>query len=178
MMGLFTENPTVKFCFFLTASLFLLFVGAAAAQSTLGSYLTTTDVNVRQGPGTNYEVVATIPKGVKVDVVGKEDHWLKIESLHGNKPGYIDEQFARPLSTQQTTQSKTVVASVTGPYKTVREIDLREGPGSTYKAVAKLPAGIKINVVGADGEWLRVESKHGNKPGFVNKLDVERWTQR
>jgi uncharacterized protein YgiM (DUF1202 family) len=144
----------------------------------LGSYITTTDVHVRKGPGTKFEVVATIPKGVKVAVVGREDHWLRIESKHGNKPGYIDEQYARPLTAQQAPQNKTVVASVTGPYKTIREIDLREGPGSKYKTLTKLPAGIKINVVGAEGEWLRVESKHGGKPGYVDKRDVERWTQR
>jgi hypothetical protein len=42
--------------------------------------------------------------------------------------------------------------------------------------MAKLPAGIKVNVVRAEGDWLRIESKRGNKPGYLEKRSVERWT--
>jgi hypothetical protein len=41
--------------------------------------------------------------------------------------------------------------------------------------VARIPADIKVNVVRAEGDWLRVESKKGGKPGYVDKRDVERW---
>jgi len=157
---------------------FLLSAEAAAGQSPQGTYLTTTDVHVRKGPGTNYEVVTTIPKGVKVNVVGREGAWLKVESKHGNKPGYINEQYARPVQDQQTAQTKTVVAEVAGPYRTIKETDLREGPGLQYRVAAKLPADVKVNVLRAEGDWLRVESKRGNKPGYVEKRDLERWTER
>src|SRR3989304_108388 len=116
----------------------------AAAPPTRGAYLTPADVRLRSGPGAKYEVVATIPKGVKINVVGREGYWLKVESKHGNKPGYIDEQYARPLETQPTAQSTN--ASAAGAYRTLREVDLREGPGLTFKAVTRLPAGIKVNV--------------------------------
>ena len=88
--------------------------GVALAQPTKGSYLTTADVEIRSGPGTNYDVVTTIPKGVKVNVVGREGGWLKVESKQGNKPGYIEEKYARPLETQQVVQSKTATPSVAG----------------------------------------------------------------
>ena len=162
----------------LAAAVILLSANAAAAQSPLGSYLTTAEVQVRRGPGANYEVVATIPKDIQVNVVGREGHWLKVESKHGNKPGYIDEQYARPVQAQQTTQNKTTAASVAGSYRTIRETDLREGPGLKYRIAAKLPADIKINVMRAEGDWFRVESKRGNKPGYVEKRDVERWVDR
>jgi hypothetical protein len=35
-----------------------------------------------------------------------------------------------------------------------------------------------VHVTSAEGEWLRVESKSGGKPGYVAKWDVERWTER
>jgi uncharacterized protein YgiM (DUF1202 family) len=162
---------------FLTVAV-LLFAAAAAAQTAAPEYLTTTDVHVRKGPGTNYEVVATIPKGVKVNVVGREGAWLKIESKHGNKPGYIHGQYARPMQDQQNAQSKSAVTTVAGSYKTIRETDLREGPGLQYRIAAKLPADIKVNVLRAEGDWLRVESKRGNKPGYVEKRDLERWVDR
>ncbi len=150
----------------------------SAAQEAKGSYLTTAEVQVRQGPGASYEIISTIPKGIKVNVVDREGYWLKIESKQGRQPGYIDEQYARPLDPPRTAQTTKPSRSVAGPYRTLREAELREGPGLKYKVVTRLPADIKVHVVRAEGEWLRVESNRGNKPGYVDKRLVERWTGR
>ena len=151
---------------------------ALYAQATKGSYTTTADVPLRGGPGSNYEVIATLPKGIQINVVGKEGYWLKVESKHGGKPGYIDEQFAKPNAPVKTAQAKAPATSVAGPYRTLREIELRQGPGAKYPTVAKIPADIKVNVTRAEGDWLRVESKKGGKPGYLEKRDVERWKER
>jgi uncharacterized protein YraI len=152
--------------------------GVALAQTTQGSYLTTADVNLRSGPGTKYDVVTTIPKGTKVNVVGQEGGWLKVESKQGNKPGYISEKYARPLETQQVAQAKTATPSVAGAYRTLRDVELRDGPDTKSKVVTTLPAGIKINVVRAEGDWLRVESKKGGKPGYIEVRTVEHWKDK
>jgi N-acetylmuramoyl-L-alanine amidase len=163
---------------FVLVAVMILAAPASDAQSTKGSFITTADVQVRRGPGTNHEVVATIPKGIKINVIGREGHWLKVESKHGNQPGYIDEQFARPADTQSVAQTKTPSASVAGTYRTLTDVDLREGPGPQHRIMAKLPAGIKVNVTRAEGDWLRIESKRGNKPGYLEKRSVERWTDK
>ena len=162
----------------LTLTLLLGLTQAAAAEQIPGIYLTTADVNVRRGPGTNYQVVTTIPKGIKVNVVAREGQWLRIESKRGNQPGYISERYTRPLQDQQKTRMDRTDAAVSGAYITQMETELREGPGLKFKVVARLPADIKINVVRAEGDWLRVESKRGNKPGYVEKRSVERWMNR
>ena len=151
---------------------------ALCAQATKGSYTTTADVPLRSGPGSNHEVITTLPKGIQINVVGKEGYWLKVESKHGGKPGYIDEQFATRDATTKTAQTKAPATSVAGPYRTLREVDLRQGPGTKYPTVARIPADIKVNVVRAEGDWLRVESKKGGKPGYVEKRDVEHWRDR
>jgi uncharacterized protein YraI len=155
------------------------FSDAVHAQSTRGTYTTTADVPLRAGPGTNHPVITTLPKDIKINVVAKEGYWLKVESKHGGKSGYIDEKFARPETTAQTSPPKpTTTASAAGSYRTLKDVDLRDGPGTKYKTVATLPAGIKVNVVRAEGDWLRVESKKGGKPGYVEKKSVERWTDK
>lgn len=164
------------FSTFLTAA--MLSPTAAVAQTVQGTYVTTADVHLRKGPGTNYEIVTTIPKNVNINVVGKEGYWLKVESKHGDKPGYIDEQYARPAGTQQSAQTKTSPLSSAGPYRTLRETDLREGPALTSKVITRLPANIKITVVRSEGDWLRVESKHGGKPGYVERQSAEPWRDR
>ena len=149
------------------------------AQTKRGTYTTTADVPLRSGPGTNHPVITTLPKGIKINVVGRKGYWLRVESKHGDKPGYIEERFARLQATAKSAASKPAsTKSVAGTYKTLKNVDLRQGPGTKYKPVAKLPAGIKVNVVRAEGDWLRVESKKGGKPGYLEKKFVERWTDK
>jgi len=161
----------------LTLALLVFMVPAIGAAQIPGTYLTTADVNVRKGPSTSYQAVTTIPKGIKVHVVAKEGEWLRIESKHGKQPGYISERYARPLQVQaqQAYEPRVSNSFVSGAYRTTMETDLRDGPGLNYKVVTRLPADIKVNVVRAEGNWLRVESKHGKKPGYVDKRAVEPW---
>lgn len=148
------------------------------AQTTKGAFTTTADVPLRSGPGNFHEVITTLPKDININVVGKEGFWLKVESKHGGKPGYIDERFAKPLTAPQAAQTAASSNPIAGPYRTLKELDLREGPGTKYPTAARIPADVKVNVVRAEGEWLRVESKIGGKPGYVDKRDVERWRDR
>jgi N-acetylmuramoyl-L-alanine amidase len=140
-----------------------------------GTYITTADVSLRSGPGVSYPVLTTLPRGIKIKVVGREDYWLKVESKHGDAPGYIDEQFAAPEGSTET--RTTTPPPPTGAYRTLVDVELRQGPGASYPVVARLPSGIKVNVVRAEGDWLRVESKHGGKPGYLEGRFVERWTE-
>jgi uncharacterized protein YgiM (DUF1202 family) len=41
------------------------------------------------------------------------------------------------------------------------------GPGLHYPVVAEIKKGTKINVVDEEKGWLKVESRRGNKPGYV-----------
>jgi uncharacterized protein YraI len=165
----------------LSALMIGLFSGLLYAQTTVrGTYIVTEDVPLRAGPGTNHPIITTLPKGIKIQVVGREGYWLRVESKHGDKPGYIDDRFARLDIPQAGAPPKSAPAStaVAGTYRTLRDVELREGPGTKYKTVALIPAGIKVHVVRAEGDWLRVESKRGGKPGYLEKRSVERWTDR
>jgi uncharacterized protein YgiM (DUF1202 family) len=157
----------------------ILIAHTANAQPVKGTYETTADVPLREGPGNFHKIVTTLPKGIQINVVGKEGYWLKVESKHGGKPGYIDEQFARPAAAATAPAAAPATQSpptaVAGPYRTLREIDLRETPSATARVVTRLPADIKVNVIRSEGDWLRVESQKGGKPGYVDKRDVERW---
>ena len=44
--------------------------------------------NVRSGPGTNYEVLFTIEKGIPFKVLKRENNWIHIEHADGDK-GWI-----------------------------------------------------------------------------------------
>jgi uncharacterized protein YgiM (DUF1202 family) len=56
---------------------------------------------------------------------------------------------------------------VEGRYETLVNTQVRSGPGLHYPVVAEIPKGIKLNVVEEEKGWLKVESKQGRKPGYV-----------
>jgi uncharacterized protein YgiM (DUF1202 family) len=55
-----------------------------------------------------------------------------------------------------------------GKYQTISDTQVRSGPGLHYPVVADLTKGTKITVVDNESGWLKVESKRGNKPGYVD----------
>jgi uncharacterized protein YgiM (DUF1202 family) len=147
---------------------------AEAAESKVGSagsertqpYVTTSTVNVRSGPGTQYKIVAKIESDTKINVAVNENGWLKVISKKGNPPGYIDEKFAKPLGVPV---ARTAPSSVQGSYTLTADTVVREGPGLHYKTVASIGKDKIVEVVGSQGEWLKVQSKHGRLPGYVEK---------
>lgn len=178
-------TPQRKWSRLLLALAVLLTSGAfekreAAESKSAGStektwpYVTTTDVKVRSGPGNQYKVVADIKTATKVNAVATDGEWLKIVSKLGNPPGYIPERYARP--TGEPITKKSFFGA--GPYTATADTPVREGPGLHYKTVAKITKGMKVHVVDADGNWLKVQSKQGNPPGYIEKKYAERQADR
>lgn len=92
---------------------------AAALAQTAG--MVTTDLNVRQGPGSNYPVVATVAEGGSVTVVGciENSAWCEVEA--GGKEGYA---FGRYIMADAdgtrvgVTERPGIVGLVTAPVST------------------------------------------------------------
>ena len=129
------------------------------------SYVTTENTKVRTGPGIQFRSIAEIRRDSRVNVVGKDGEWLLIISKKGNAPGFIEMAAVTPDSGKDT---ESAAPAAEGKYETLTETQVRKGPGADFPVVANIPAGIKINVVGEKKGWLRVESKRGNKPGYVD----------
>jgi len=129
-------------------------------------YVTTAATKVRSGPGTQFRALADIPPDAKVNVVGKDGEWVLIVSKKGNAPGYIE--LASVATWSGETAKETVnAAAVEGRYETLADTQVRSGPGLHYPVVASISKGTKLNVVEEEKGWLKVESKRGNKPGYV-----------
>ena len=127
-------------------------------------FVTTTIARVRTGPGPQFRAIAEIPRDAKVNVVGRDGDWLLIVSKKGNAPGYIE--MASVQSWNGETK-KTLDPSAEGRYEALTDAHVRSGPGLHYPVVASVSKGTKLNVVEEEKGWLKVESKRGNKPGYV-----------
>lgn len=54
-------------------------------------------------------------------------------------------------------------------YEVVRSTRVFSQPNDRSSPLARVEAGMEINVVGARDEWLEVRSRHGRPPGFIKR---------
>jgi uncharacterized protein YgiM (DUF1202 family) len=127
-------------------------------------FVTVESTRVRTGPGPEFRAIAEIKPNSRVNVVGKDGDWLLIVSKKGNAPGFIEMVSVKP-STGEEQESSTL--PVEGRYEVLTNTQLRSGPGLHYPVVANLTKGTAINVVNEEKGWLRVESKRGKQPGYI-----------
>ncbi len=128
-------------------------------------YVTTANTQVKAGPGPQFRTIAQIPQNVRVQVVGRDGVWVLIVSKKGSAPGFVELAAVKPSSGEEP---ESPAPRVEGQYETLTNTQVRTGPGLHYPVVAKINKGIKLNVVGEENGWLKVESKQGNKPGYVD----------
>ena len=129
------------------------------------SYVTVANATVRAGPGEKFRSIGNIPPKAKVHVVGRDGDWLLIISKKGNAPGFIEMVSAKPGEGEELEPQSTRTAA--GRYETLTATQVRSGPGLHYPVVADIAKGMKLNVVDEENGWLKVESKQGRKPGYV-----------
>ena len=126
-------------------------------------YITIETTKVRTGPGSQFRSIGEVGPNAKVQAVGRDGEWLLIVSKKGNAPGYIDAGAVKPA----TGEEKEPTPVTEGKYEVLGDTQVRSGPGLQYSVVANIPKGIKINVVNEENGWLKIESKQGNPPGYV-----------
>ena len=127
-------------------------------------YVTLENTKVRSGPGTQFRAIADVGRDAKVNVVGRDGDWVLIVSKKGNAPGYIEMTSVKAWDGEV---KETLDPQVEGKYEAIADTQVRSGPGLHYPVVAKIAKGTKLNVVEEEKGWLKVESKRGNKPGYV-----------
>jgi uncharacterized protein YgiM (DUF1202 family) len=128
-------------------------------------YTTIDNTKLRAGPGPQFRAIAEIRRDAKVQVVGRDGDWVLVVSKKGNPPGYIE--MASIESSNGVEKQESSAPPVEGKYETLVDTRVHSGPGVHYPAVAEIKKGTKINVVDEEKGWLKVESKRGNKPGYV-----------
>src|SRR5437867_3903077 len=134
-------------------------------NAQIHSYVTLENTKLRTGPGTQFRTIAEIRQNSKVQVVGKDGDWVLIVSKKGNAPGYIE---MASVKASEGEVKEGLNPQAEGKYETVADTQVRSGPGLHYPVVANIPKGTKLNVVEEEKGWLKVESKRGNKPGYVD----------
>jgi uncharacterized protein YgiM (DUF1202 family) len=135
---------------------------------------TTGSTNLRDKPGSG-AVIGWVPNGKTVPVLGRDDHAMWILVAYGDKRGWIarwwtiisgdlnavpvtdqtggadGQEVAPSAAPSQPSGATTAIARTT--------MNIRQGPGVSYKILGQLPGGTKTLVLGRNtaNSWLFVE---------------------
>ncbi|MDD4548902.1 MAG: N-acetylmuramoyl-L-alanine amidase [Syntrophomonadaceae bacterium] len=104
-------------------------------------------VNVRSGPGTNFDIAGTIYQDTEVTILASQNGWSKVQL--GNLTGWV--------STSLINIKQTVKVKVTGDL-----VNLRSGPGTTYDKSGSAVKGDIFTLISTENDWYKVTDNGGN----------------
>lgn len=124
-------------------------------------------INVRSGPGTDYDRVTMVAEGKRVAVLNQSGDWYYVS--FGDTTGYIYKDFlTRDGSTAASTPSAAPAVDKSVGNATVQggnTINVRTGPGTDYSRVTMLAQGKRVTALAKSGSWYKVS--FGGSVGYI-----------
>ncbi len=143
----------------------------AAGTDYVSAYTayTTGNVNLRSGASTDTKAIKTLSKGTKVSVRGKNGDFRLVQTSNGTQ-GYVSSKYLskkKPSGSSSSGSgssgsSSTVTKKINGAY-----VNVRAGGGTSYKVVAVLSRGTKVEVLKVGNYWVQIRC--GSIKGWVKK---------
>ena len=127
-----------------------------------------TSLNVRSGAGTKYKTIGSLKKGTTIAIRETHGSWYKINFK--NTTGYVSKSYistgSSKVSTPKPTKTKTGTVKISSG-----TLNMRSGPGTSYKVIKSLKKGAKVTIAATKGSWYKV--KHGSTSGYVSKKYIK-----
>ena len=122
-------------------------LGASASTATV-RYAPGNYVNLRSGPSLDYSVVMRVTSGSSITIVSDSYEWNYVAVPMGGTTvyGYIHDSLID--------RGAAGTASVTTRYG--GKVNVRSGPGSSYKSVGSLATGTSVTVLLRGNGWSRI----------------------
>ena len=147
-------------------------------------------LNVRGGPGLEYDVLTTVPQGTQAEIVGigPQNEWLYVELDALTEPAWIFKDLAtvigslanvrqiptwqvgQPVQPDQSEQPGTANEGdrpLAITYSSL--VNVREGPGENYNVLIAVGQGTRARILGIDPahEWYLVEIDGLDQLGWI-----------
>ncbi|GAA0354746.1 SH3 domain-containing protein [Caldalkalibacillus horti] len=145
-----------------TILLVILSFSLPSTTSAEGVFVVGVDsLNVRSGPGLNHDVIGQVKKDETHSVKKEQDNWYSID--YNGQEGWVAAWLVQfSASTGQVKQAKAIVDS----------LNVRSGPGTSFKLTAQIKPEQSFRVLKDDGEWVEIQLNE-NESGWVAKWLVD-----
>ncbi len=134
-------------------------------------------VKLRDGPGLEYDDVATITDGTSVQVIGRHGDWFRVREHAGATVYWVAGEWLSLPEAAIYTLFEVPESEIPPPppprVGTVREhnLNLRDGPGTNYVSMARLEAGQEFSLVEQYQGWMHIANNDFN--GWVSTEFLE-----
>lgn len=139
----------------------------AAAAEVVKTPAADGSMNVRKGPGTNYEVVTWVKNGQAITVLENAGKWTKIRVNSTGKEGYMKSDCIAQNAAGGSDEGQSALVSVATRFPG-SVVNVRKGPGTQYAVAFKTVQGAGLTVTGESGNWALIRTADG-KTGYVSK---------
>ena len=126
-------------------------------------------LNVRSGPGTSFDKVATLSSGAPVEIIEELDEWYHIQSdpitgyvskeyitveqsAQNSQPSTPPEQAQPDTPSEQPEQDKKTYGLVSAS-----TLNVRSGPDASHEKVGTLSSGAQVEILETLDGWYRIE---------------------
>ena len=138
----------------LSALLFGLLLHASAYAET--AVVTGSDVNMREGPGTNFRIIGCLPAGTYVTVTDRSNGtWYGVE--YNGATGFMSGNFLEVAEEEVAQPVNTTAQDVLGPgiagYVNAMYVRFRSAPGSDYSVRGEYNRGKPLQYYFTTGDW-------------------------
>lgn len=141
--------------------------GSATTNSTTvkGTLYTKQGVNLRKGPGLEYDVITEVPGKAKVNVYGESKNWSEVD--YNGKRGFISNYYLlEKLDATETVAASTEKATVElGTMYVTSGVNLRKTASKDGEVLTTMPKGAQVEVTGSENGWIKV--KYNGMEGFM-----------
>ena len=126
-------------------------------------------VNLRKGPGVNYDLVARVLDGQTVWVLDRKPNWAKVKVNNG-AVGWVARDYLKPPNNAASmppapadfpNAGKSRFSTLTA-WIDEDSCNIREGPGQDQGVKFQLAKGTKVTVTGMDGQWCKIKADNGD----------------
>lgn len=108
------------------------------------------------------------------EVAEQRGEWAKAQGHYEGALNIDPQDEALKTALQQVKQAQKESATLAGRYETTTSTPVLKEPRPDAAVITTLPSATKVTVVGAVGDYLRVQSKKGNPPGYIARQDIAR----
>ncbi len=136
-------------------SLLILSSRVAAGSATVTGSI----VNLRAGPGTQYQVVGQTSRGDQLDIVATEGQWHQVFLKDGQR-AWIAGWLVDVTAAERFVKVNATV------------VNLRSGAGTSFSIVGQASAGDTFSVVAETGDWLKISRPSGDHAYIASWLTV------